>query len=111
MKDIKQITEQLEQGVKEVFTSDRYKAYLDAMSKFYDYSANNCMLIVMQMPEATLVASYKRWQKDFNRHVKKGEKAISILAPIQHKCKKEVVLRQLEHIYAKKDVRSAWINL
>ena len=59
MKDIKEITEQLEKGVKEVFNSDRYKNYLDTMSKFYQYSANNVMLILMQMPDARFIASYK----------------------------------------------------
>lgn len=93
MKDIKEITEQLEQGVKEVFTSGRYTEYLDTMSKFYHYSANNCMLIMMQKPEATMVASYNHWKNDFNRQVKKGEKAIKILAPIPHKRTKEVTLQ------------------
>lgn len=92
MKDIKEITEQLERGVKEVFTSGRYAEYLDTMSKFYHYSANNCMLIMMQKPEATMVASYNSWQKDFKRQVQKGEKAIKILAPILHKKTKEVIL-------------------
>ena len=93
MKDIKEITEQLEQGVKEVFTSGRYTEYLDTMSKFYHYSANNCMLIMMQKPEATMVASYNHWKNDFNRQVQKGEKAIKILAPIPHKRTKEVTLQ------------------
>ena len=89
-KDIKEITEQLEKGVKDVFESDNYKAYLDFMSKFYNYSVNNCILIWMQKPEASLVAGYKAWQTKFKRQVKKGEKGITILAPCPHKFKKEV---------------------
>lgn len=84
-KDIKAITDQLEQGVKEVFTSDKYIEYLKFMSKFTSYSVNNIILIMMQMPEAQLVAGYKAWQKKFNRQVKKGEHGITILAPCQHK--------------------------
>ena len=89
-KDIKEITEQLEAGVKEVFTSGKFADYLATMAKFYDYSANNCLLIMMQNPAATHVASYKKWQNDFKRQVRKGEKSIMILAPIQHKAVKEV---------------------
>lgn len=87
---IKEITEKLEKGVQEVFTGDAYAKYLEFVSKFYDYSANNCMLIWLQMPTASLVAGYKAWQTKFNRQVKKGEKAIRILAPCPHKFKKEV---------------------
>lgn len=79
---VKEITEQLEQGVAEVFTSDNFIQYLQVMSKFHDYSFNNCLLIAMQCPTATLVAGYKAWQKKFKRQVRKGEKAIKILAPI-----------------------------
>lgn len=82
---VKQATELLEQGVEDIFTSGRMAEYLTIMSKFHNYSARNCMLIMMQCPEATHVASYKRWQKEFNRQVRKGEKAIRILAPITHK--------------------------
>ena len=89
-KDIKDITEQLEQGVKDVFESERYKAYLDFMGKFYNYSVNNSILIWMQKPEASLVAGYQTWIKKFNRQVRKGEKGITILAPCPHKFKKEV---------------------
>lgn len=85
MKKIEDITEMLENGVKEVFNSDRFKEYLDTMAKFYDYSANNCLLIMMQCPQASLVASYKKWHDEFSRQVKKGEKAIKIIAPISHK--------------------------
>ena len=85
MADITEITESLQKGVSEVFTSGNYQAYLDAMSRFYDYSANNCMLIMMQCPTATLIASFRKWKEEFHRTVKKGEKAIRIIAPIQHK--------------------------
>lgn len=87
---VKEITDKLEQGIKEVFTSDRYINFLNAMSKFTSYSANNCLLIMMQCPTATLVHGFKAWQTDFNRHVKKGEKAIKILAPCPFKIKKEI---------------------
>lgn len=90
MKNIEEITEKLENGVKEVFSGAEYKAYLDFMSKFYNYSVNNTMLIFMQMPEASLVAGYQSWKTKFNRQVRKGEKAIKILAPVPHKMKKEV---------------------
>ena len=78
------ITKKLEEGVKAVFESEKWKEYLDFMGKFYDYSANNCLLIMMQKPEASLVTGYKSWEK-MNRHVKKGEKAIKIIAPMMHK--------------------------
>lgn len=82
--DIKEITAQLEQGVKEVFTSDKYIEYLRFMSKFTSYSFNNTMLIFMQKPNASLVAGYKSWQQK-GRQVRKGEKGITILAPCPHK--------------------------
>lgn len=84
MKDIKAITEQLEQGVKDVFTSDKYIEYLRFMSKFTSYSFNNTMLIFLQKPDASLVAGYKSWQQK-GRQVRKGEKGITILAPCPHK--------------------------
>ena len=80
-KQLKEISERLEQGVKEIFTSERYTEYLNTMSKFHNYSFNNTLLITMQKPEATLVAGYHAWQKKFNRHVKRGEKGIQIIAP------------------------------
>ena len=83
-KDIKEITEKLEQGVKDIFSSDRYIEYLRFMSRFTNYSFNNIILIMLQKPEASLVAGYKKWQT-LNRQVKKGEKGITILAPCQHK--------------------------
>lgn len=84
-KNIDEITKKLEEGVRAVFESDRYKAYLDFMGKFYDYSANNCALIYMQKPDATLVAGYNTWLNKLKRQVRKGEKAIKILAPMPHK--------------------------
>lgn len=84
-KEMKEIMEQLEQGVKNVFDSDSYKEYLDFMQKFYNYSVNNIILIMTQKPDATLVAGYKAWQSKFGRYVRKGEKGITILAPCQHK--------------------------
>ena len=65
-KQLKEISERLEQGVKEIFTSERYTEYLNTMSKFHNYSFNNTLLITMQKPEATLVAGYQAWQKKFN---------------------------------------------
>ena len=85
-----EITKKLEEGVKELFTSERYTEYLKTMSKFYNYSFNNTVLIALQRPEATLVAGYSAWQKNFHRQVKKGEKGIQIIAPSQRK-EKELV--------------------
>ena len=69
---VKEITDKLEEGLKELFESEKYKSYLSTMSKFHNYSFNNTLLIAMQKPEATLVAGYKAWQKNFERHVNKG---------------------------------------
>ena len=86
---VQEITEKLEQGLKELFESEKYRTYLNTMSKFHNYSINNTILIAMQKPDATLVAGYKAWQKNFERHVKKGEKGIRILAPAPYKIKEE----------------------
>ena len=86
---VKEITDRLEEGLKELFESEKYKSYLSTMSKFHNYSFNNTLLIAMQKPEATLVAGYQAWQKNFNRHVNKGEKGIRILAPAPYKIKEE----------------------
>lgn len=86
---VKEITDRLEEGLKELFESEKYKSYLSTMSKFHNYSFNNTLLIAMQKPEATLVAGFKAWQKNFNRHVSKGEKGIRILAPAPYKIKEE----------------------
>ena len=88
---IKEITEHLEQGVQEVFESERYQDYLKAMSRFHNYSLNNTLLIVMQKPDASLIAGYGKWRDEFERHVKSGEKSIKILAPAPYKIKKDVV--------------------
>lgn len=87
---LKEITEKLEQGVKDMLTSENYAEYLKTMSQFYNYSFNNTILIAMQKPDATLVAGYQAWQKKFNRHVKRGEKGIQIIAPAPVKEKEEV---------------------
>lgn len=89
-KQLKEISERLEQGVKEIFTSERYTEYLNTMSKFHNYSFNNTLLITMQKSEATLVAGYQAWQKKFNRHVKRGEKGIQIIAPTPVREKQEI---------------------
>jgi len=86
---IRQITDKLEQGVHQIFESDNYRAYLSTMAKFHSYSLNNTILIAMQKPGATLVAGYSAWQKDHDRHVKKGEKGIQIIAPSPYKVKQE----------------------
>lgn len=82
---VKALTEQLETGVKAVFESEKYTAYLKAMSKFHHYSFGNVMLILMQCPEASMVAGYTTWKKQFGRTVKKGEHGIMILAPAPYK--------------------------
>lgn len=87
--EIKEISEKLEQGVKELFESEKYKEFLHTMSKFHNYSLNNTMLIAMQKPDATLVAGYTAWQHDHDRHVMKGEKGIRIFAPAPYKIKEE----------------------
>ena len=84
---MKEITDRLEEGLKELFESEKYKSYLSTMSKFHNYSFNNTLLITLQRPDATLVAGYQAWQKNFNRHVNKGEKGIRILAPAPYKIK------------------------
>ena len=86
---IRELTEKLEEGVKAVFDSDRYKEYLQCMSKFHNYSINNCLLIAAQYPAASAVAGYRSWQKNFGRQVKKGEKGIKILAPCKYKVETE----------------------
>lgn len=86
---LKEITERLEQGVKDIFTSEMYTKYLLTMSKFHNYSFNNTLLIAMQRPDATLVAGYNAWKNKFNRYVKKGEKGIQIIAPVPVKEREE----------------------
>ena len=86
---VREITDKLEQGIKELFESERFKEYLRTMSKFYNYSFNNTLLIAMQKPEATYVAGYTSWQRNFDRQVLKGEKGIKILAPAPYKAQEE----------------------
>ena len=87
---IKEITDRLEQGIQDLFDSDRFKEYLRVMSKFHDYSFNNTLLIAMQKPDATLVAGYTSWKKDYGRQVVSHAKSIKVLAPSPYKIKKEV---------------------
>lgn len=86
---LKEITERLEQGVKDLFSSEKYMEYLRVMSQFHNYSFSNTLLIAMQKPDATLVAGYGAWQKKFERNVMKGEKAIKIFAPAPRKVEME----------------------
>lgn len=86
---LKDITDSIENGIKELFDSDKYKQYLQTMSRFHRYSVNNQMLIYMQNPNATLVAGYNKWHDQFGRNVKKGEKGIKIIAPTPFKKKIE----------------------
>ena len=88
---LKEITDGIEQGIKELFQSDRYRQYLSVMSRFHRYSVNNTMLIYMQRPDASLVAGFQKWKNQFGRHVKKGERGITIIAPTPFKKKIEEV--------------------
>ena len=81
----KQAFSMIEQGVKDVYSSESFKQYLSCLSKFHSYSLNNTLLILSQKPEASLVAGYRAWQTNFNRHVNKGEKGLMILAPVTTK--------------------------
>ena len=86
---LKEITDRLEQGITELFDSERYKEYLRVMSKFHNYSFNNTLLIAMQKPDASLIAGFTAWKNQFQRNVKKGEKGIKIIAPSPFKIKQE----------------------
>ena len=86
---LQEITAGIEQGIKELFESDKYRRYLSVMSRFHRYSVNNTMLIYMQRPDATLVAGYNKWKNQFSRHVKRGEHGITIIAPTPYKKKIE----------------------
>ncbi len=90
---LQKITAGIEQGIKELFESEKYMRYLSVMSKFHRYSVNNTMLIYMQKPEATLVAGFNKWKNQFARHVKKGEHGITIIAPTPYKKKIEEMKR------------------
>ena len=87
---LKEITDRLEQGIAELFESERYKEYLRVMSKFHNYSFNNTLLIAMQKPDASLVAGFSSWKNNFGRNVMKGEKGIKIIAPSPFTVKQEV---------------------
>lgn len=89
---IKALTEKIEEGIQNLFQSgdlEKYQAYLRTVSRFHRYSVNNQMLIFAQCPHATLVASYQKWQNQFSRHVLRGEKGITIIAPTPYKIKVE----------------------
>ena len=86
---LREITDGIEQGIKELFESEKYMRYLSVMSRFHRYSVNNTMLIYMQKPDATLVAGYNKWKDQFERYVKKGEHGITIIAPTPYKKKIE----------------------
>ena len=90
---LQEITAGIEQGIKELFESDKYRRYLSVMSRFHRYSVNNTMLIYMQRPDATLVAGFNKWKNQFERHVKKGEHGITIIAPTPYKKKIEEMKR------------------
>ena len=90
---LQQITAGIEQGIKELFESEKYMRYLSVMSRFHRYSVNNTMLIYMQKPDATLVAGFNKWKDQFERHVKKGEHGITIIAPTPYKKKIEDMKR------------------
>ena len=85
--EVRRTMERLEEGVRGVFESGRYRRYLAVMSRFHGYSANNCLLIAMQRPDATLVAGYRAWQDKFGRQVRKGERGMKILSPVVVKAK------------------------
>ena len=86
---VSELVGKLEDGLKEIFDSDKYKNYLNTMAKFHNYSVNNTLLINQQKPDATLVAGFDSWARNFGRHVKKGERGIKIIAPAPYMVKKE----------------------
>lgn len=86
-KYMEKLSTMLEQGLETYATSDKYRDFLKMMSKFHNYSAQNCLLILSQNPQATLVAGFDRWKRDFNRYVKKDSRAIMIKAPCKYKQK------------------------
>ena len=90
---IKEITEELHQGIKNLFESNKYKTYLQTMSKFTNYSFNNSLLIALQRPETMAVAGYRAWESKFDRHVKKGAKGIAIIEPAPYKKKVQEVVK------------------
>lgn len=91
LQQLREITDRLEESVKDLFESGRFQEYLRTMSRFYNYSFHNTLLIAMQKPDATLIAGYTAWKKNFDRHVKRNEKGIRIIAPAPYKAEKDVV--------------------
>lgn len=89
---VKELMQQLEQGILDIMDSEKYKAYLKMQSQFHSYSFNNTLLILMQRPDATMVAGYQTWKNKFDRHVMRGEKGIKIFAPCPYKYEKEVTV-------------------
>lgn len=87
---LKEITDRLEQGITELFNSERFKEYLQVMSKFHNYSFNNTLLIAMQKPDASHIVGFSAWKNTFKRNVMKGQKGIKILAPSPYTVKKEI---------------------
>ena len=90
---MREIVDSIETGIQELFESDKYRQYLATMSRFHRYSVNNTILIYLQRPDATLVAGFNRWASQFERHVKKGEHGITIIAPTPYKKKIEEMKR------------------
>ena len=88
---LREITDSIEQGIKDLFESEKYKQYLRTMSRFHRYSVNNTLLIAMQRPDATHIAGFSNWRNQFGRHVRKGEKGIQIIAPTPYKKKIDAV--------------------
>ena len=88
---MREIVDSIENGIKELFESDKYQQYLSTMSRFHRYSVNNTMLIYMQRPDATHVAGFNKWRDQFGRNVLKGEKGIRIIAPTPYKKKVEEI--------------------
>lgn len=88
---MREIVDSIENGIKELFESDKYRQYLATMSRFHRYSVNNTMLIYMQRPDATHVAGFNKWRDQFGRNVLKGEKGIRIIAPTPYKKKVEEI--------------------
>ena len=86
---LKEITDSIEAGIQDLFQSEKYMQYLSVMSRFHKYSLNNTMLIYLQKPDASLVAGFGKWKNQFDRHVKKGEHGITIIAPTPFKKKFE----------------------
>lgn len=98
-KQMDEIQNQLKEGVEQFISSDRYAQFLTLMSRFHDYSFNNCLLIAMQKPDATLVAGYNNWLHNFHRVVKKGERGIRILYPMTYKDKDPDTGEEIKHVY------------